>query len=89
MSVKVSILINNHHGLGAGGDVHVWSLLNFWHPGQLDTPIPCCVNGVFGATNGVCRRPAIRIGPVADQANVSLGNRFLQSLVFALMQIHC
>ena len=88
MSVEVSVLINNHHGLGAGGNVHVWSLLNFWHSGQLDAAIRCHVNGVFGATNGVCRRPAIRIGPVADQANVSLRNRLLQSLVFAFTQIH-
>src|SRR5438874_3949325 len=87
MSIEVSVLINNHHGLGAGGNVHVWSLLNLWHSGQLDAAIRCHVNGVFGAANGVGRWPTIRIGSVAHHANVALGVRFLQSLVSPFCQI--
>ena len=88
MRVEVSVLINNHDRPGAGGNVHVWTLLNFWHAGQLDSAIVCCVNSVFGAPNSMARWPAIGIGLVANHANVSLGNRSLQSLVLALMQKH-
>ena len=77
MSVEVSVLIDYHHGLRAGSNVHVGSLLNFRRSAQLDISIGSSVNSMFGTTNGMTRRATIWVGPVTDNANISVRDRFL------------
>src|SRR5262249_53451951 len=85
---QLPVLIHNHHRVGTCANVGVDTFLHARTSSQLNIASRRDVSGLVGAADRARWRSAIRIGTIAHDRDVSVGNRFFQSLVFTFRNVN-
>jgi len=84
---QLPILIYDHDRLRARGDVRVHAFLHARRPAQLDIARRGNISRLVRTADRACRRASIWVRAVAHDRDISLGNRFFQSLILAFRDV--
>src|SRR4029078_2279461 len=88
VSSQLAVLVNDHYGIRAGRNVHIRTFLDSRSSSQFYVPGRGRVSRFVRSPNCARWRATARIRPLAHQANIPFGYRFLQTLIFSLCNKH-